>query len=439
MKKALIATGLTTLALILSGCNLKLGNKKDKYTIMVYMCGSNLESGYDGYSVDPNSAGLASLDIYEMCTVYDKPKDVNIIIETGGSKAWQNFKIDETKLGRWHIENRVLVKDDELKNASMGKSKTFQDFLEWGLTEYPAEKTAVIMWNHGGAMQGVCSDENYNGDMLTNYEVTTALKNAFNNTGRTEKLEWIGYDACLMQVQDIAEANSDYFNYMVGAQESEAGTGWEYNSWVDDVYKGESTEKILTEICDSFVESYYGGPNNQTLSALNLNKMSAYKEAMESLATSIKSTVGVAFKDDFQTTLKKCQTYGTTYYNAFDLQNAGLSLNPSASNYFGKYGIVEEGESYIDYGYNSFGVLDVIDVLDKLEAKYPTLTNQISKVRTAYNAMLVHNKVGYAAGNSNGLSLFFPLHTRCSSGTYYNANQTRFTNWRDLTRTLGEN
>ena len=48
----------------------------------------------------------------------------------------------------------------------MGKSKTFQDFLEWGLTEYPAEKTAVIMWNHGGAMQGVCSDENYNGDMF---------------------------------------------------------------------------------------------------------------------------------------------------------------------------------------------------------------------------------------------------------------------------------
>ena len=69
MKKGIIAAGLTTLALLLSGCNIRLGNKA-KYTIMVYMCGSDLES--DG--------GLASKDILEMCSPDNQPKDVNIII-----------------------------------------------------------------------------------------------------------------------------------------------------------------------------------------------------------------------------------------------------------------------------------------------------------------------------------------------------------------------
>ena len=144
MKKGFIAAGLTTLALVLSGCNFNKSNKA-KYTIMVYMCGADLES----------DSGLASMDIYEMCTVMNQPKDVNIILQTGGSTRWNNGRIEPNKLQRFHVEKRGLVEDDIMTAKSMGESKTFQSFLEWGLTEYPAEKTGVIMWNHGGAMQGV--------------------------------------------------------------------------------------------------------------------------------------------------------------------------------------------------------------------------------------------------------------------------------------------
>ena len=221
MKKGFIAAGLTTLALLLSGCNFVFGGKA-QYTIMVYMCGADLES--DG--------GLASSDINEMCYAQNKPDNVNIIIQTGGTPKWYNRKIDPNKTQRWHVSDGGLILDEELPKANFGQSQTFQGFMEWGLKEYPAKKTGVILWNHGGAMAGVCSDDNYNGDTLLSSEVTTALGKAFQNTGRKSKLEWIGYDACLMQVQDIAEANSDYFNYMVGSQESEAGEGWVYYKWL---------------------------------------------------------------------------------------------------------------------------------------------------------------------------------------------------------------
>lgn len=439
MKKAVIASGLTALGLILSGCTFNpFAKKLDKYTIMVYMCGADLESGYDGYSTNVNYAGLASLDIFEMCSPFDMPKDVNIIIETGGAMKWKNGKIDANKLQRWHIQNRALVEDESLNYQSMGKSSTFQSFLEWGLTKYPAEKTGVIMWNHGGAMQGVCFDEKRDGDGLTNYEVTSALKSAFETTGRKEKLEWIGYDACLMQVQDIAEANSDYFNYMVGAQESEAGEGWDYDKWLPLLYQHEPTETILNKICDTFVAAAGTRGNDQTLSVLDLNKMDAYKSAWENLSSSINQTVASSQKSTFQNMMKSVKTYGTTYYSQEDLVEAGLSTNPASDYYYGKYGFVKEGYLYVDYGYNSFGTFDVVDFLNKLENQYSTLNSQIASVKNAYNNMLVHNTAGADAGESNGLCLFFPMHERCSASTYYSAKETRFTSWKAVTASLGE-
>jgi len=439
MKKGIIAAGLTTLALVLSGCNLTFGSKKAKYTIMVYMCGADLESGYDGYNVDPYSAGLASRDIFEMCAAMNQPKNVNVIVETGGAKAWKNGKINANKLTRWHIKDGELVKDEELeKYTSMGEAKTFQSFLEWGLTKYPAEKTGVVMWNHGGAMQGVCFDERMNGDGLLASEVTSAVKGAFEKTGRKEKLEWIGYDACLMAVQDIAEANSDYFNYMVCAQESEAGEGWVYNKWLDDVYEGKDTETILKEICDTFIASYKYRPNDQTLSALDLSNMPAYKEAWEGLSNKLNNTLTSSNKNEFQNMMKQVKTYGSTTYSYSDLQDNGLSTNPNNPHYYGNYGIVQEGSYYIDYGYNSFGTFDIKDFLNKLGTKYSNMSNEIAKVNAAYNDLLLYNKVGREAGESNGLCLFFPMHSRCSASYYYNAQQTRFANWRSVTATLGE-
>ena len=427
MKKGFIAAGLTTLALVLSGCNFNKSNKA-KYTIMVYMCGADLES----------DSGLASMDIYEMCTVMNQPKDVNIILQTGGSTRWNNGRIEPNKLQRFHVEKRGLVEDDIMTAKSMGESKTFQSFLEWGLTEYPAEKTGVIMWNHGGAMQGVCFDERFGNDGLLSSEVTKALKGAFENTGRKEKLEWIGYDACLMAVQDLAEANSDYFNYMVAAQESEAGEGWDYDHWVDNLYAHDDTETILKEICDTFLDSYHGRPNDQTLSVLDLSKMSAYKSAWDELSEEVNLTVSSSQKNDFQNMMKSVKTFGTTYYSEAEIHEMGFSTNPNSNSYFGKVGIIYENGSYILPGYNNFGTFDVMDFLNKLDTNYSSMNSQINSVKSAYNDLVIYNKIGKDAGESNGLCLFFPMHKNCHADTYYSASQTRFSSWRNVVASLGE-
>ena len=472
MKHKLALAGLLLTSFNLSGCSIlnKIANtvnndKKDDtieyvdvegenkaYTIMIYMCGSDLESGYDGDGhTDVNSAGLATEDIAEILSVKNKPDDVNIIIETGGARAWKStYGVRSDKIGRWHVEKNgttnKLVNDAQLSyTTGMGNSKTFEEFMKWGLSKYPADKTGVILWNHGGAMRGVCYDETNigNNDPLLASEIETAIDRAFQSVRRSEKLEWIGYDACLMQVQDIAYKNSKYFNYMVGSEESEAGEGWEYSSWIDDVYAKKSTDTILTAICEGFISAYddkYGSVyNDQTLSYLDLSKMEDYKTAWENLAVELKKKI--PSQSSFQTLMKGCKEYGTVVYsNKYQLQQAGYDLNPGDDYYYGNYGIVYSGGKYYDYGYNYFAIFDAKSVLNKLETTdtYSSLSTQISAAKTAFNSVVKCSKNGsLTKDNSFGLCCYFPCHKLCSKSKYYSSTETSFTSWQTIVNTYG--
>lgn len=42
------------------------------------------------------------------------------------------------------------------------------------------------------------------------------------------KLEWIGFDACLMSSLEVASVLAPYADYMIASQETEPGWGWNY-------------------------------------------------------------------------------------------------------------------------------------------------------------------------------------------------------------------
>ena len=342
----------------------------NNWTIMIYLCGADLESG----------SGLATADIKEILKVNNQPDDVNIIIETGGSRSWHGYGISASNLTRFHVENKSLVEDEKLPKANMGKQSTFESFLDWGLTEYPADKTGVVFWNHGGALSGVCFDENYGGDGLTNSETSAAFKNVFNAHG-VDKLEFVGYDACIMQIQDVAEFNSKYFEYMIGSEESEAGEGWVYDQWIDDVYADRDTDTILKATCDSFVNKY---GSDQTLSYLNLNKMPTFFNAIESMSSAIKSTV-TSNKSSFNSIINNSKRFSGSQVDGYDF------LNRLGSN-----------------------------------SKFSSFSDKISEVKTAYKNLVVYSRKGGSAGNANGLGFIY------ASSYSYPASETSFMNWRSL-------
>ena len=352
-----------------------------EWTIMMYICGSNLQSS-------------ALSDIAEVLSVSGQPSNVNIIMEIGGSTSWSSnsYGLDASKLNRYHVRNRSLVSDGKYTNASMGAQSTFEDFMNWGLRNYPARKTGVILWNHGGALNGCCSDSNFGSDKLTNKETYDALNNVFYKNRVSDKLEFIGYDACLMQVQDIAEFNSKYFKYMVASEENIPGSGWKYNNWVDDLYAKRSTTLLLTEIVNTYIASV---DSKRTLSAIDLTKMNSYYSEFESLSSQIKTTAKNNWTT-FKSILLSCKAYPYS--------------NPMSN-----------------------GTIDGYDFLNKLysSSTFSSYRSKINTVRNKYNQLFVARAKGSAAGESYGLAIFCALNSSGNSMTYQ-ASNTHFSNWRSV-------
>ena len=393
-----------------ASCNVTVNEKPlgDAWTVLMYVCGADLES----------QNGLASSDIQEILSVSGQPDDVNIVIETGGANSWKSsygYGISSSKLERWHVANKSLVKDTSLSTyTSMGESSTLQSFIEYGLKTYPAEKTALILWNHGGGLQGSCFDEKKNDDGLEPKEVISALSAAFKNCGiQGQKLEWIGYDCCLMQVQDIAELNSKYFNYMIASEESESGYGWDYDNWVDDLYAKKSTTTILKAIVDSFITDNGGTSsrqNDQTLSYLNLSYMEEYRTAWENMAGQLKNKITSSNKSSFGT-------------------------------------LVNSAKKYADDDYCYYGLFDAKDFVDKLSnnSAFNPGSTYTTAVLNAHSNLVEYSSCGKGAGNSNGLCMYWNIATISDSwygsyttNDYNNYDSTyNFPNWVYLNKTYG--
>ena len=376
-------------------------------TVLIYMCGADLESGYDGYSTHTSDAGLATMDLDEILSVNGQPSDVNIVVQTGGAKAWAKSTINPNKSQRWEIRNRTMNKISEDSKKNMGLQSTLQEFLTWGLTTYKSEKYGLIMWNHGGAMGGCCFDEQFEDDSISAVELYNAVKNARTSAG-LGKLEWITYDACLMAAQDIAEYNSYNFNYMLCSQESEAGYGYDYDAWLPTLYgnSGISGADLLPVIGHTFIEeekalyqSYYGSRwqqyFDQTQSVYDLSKMSAYKSAFEALATSLNSIIG--------TTSSKIKA----------LRNIILNSR--------EYGLDENGNS------SGFNIYDLEEALTQIKTNstFSSTSGAVDTVLSAMEDLVIYEEHGQGTTGC-GICLFCPM---TYNWRYGSSTQSNFTNW----------
>ena len=245
--------------------------------LMVYLCGSDLESRH----------GRASANIEELLKA-SIPTNTKVVIQTGGTSNWKNEEINPYLLERYEISNGELLKLDSKPLASMGEKESLYSFLDYCNTNFEKTNKALILWNHGGgATKGCCFDENYSFDSLSISEIVTAISESKIGT-----LDFIGFDACLMGSIEVAYALKDYARYMIASEESEPGGGWDFET-VANSYGEDSLEKTV----ESIVDSYYAKCEknqvsmNATLSAINLSKINDVANSFGNLFKQIKESI----------------------------------------------------------------------------------------------------------------------------------------------------
>ncbi len=342
-----------------------LGGGRDEITIMVYMCGSDLET----------QSSLATKDLNEMLAANISDK-VNIIVETGGTKRWNNNTISSKYNQRYQVSaDGLTTLESNLGKKNMTDPDTLSDFIKYSKKTFPADRYALILWDHGaGSAQGYGYDEFFPGDSMKLGEINEALANA------KCVFDFIGFDACLMATFETALVLERYSDYLIASEETEPGIGWYYTDWISELSSNTSmpTISIGKNIIDDFIlKCADDNPRDKTtLSIIDLAEL--------------KGTVPGAFKAFAETT------------------NIMLQSD--------EYKSVAEARN----GAREFGGAARLDQIDLIHLAQNIGSKEANDLIAALADAIKYNRTSPYITNANGISIYFPYDKLSSVGSVIN-------------------
>ena len=312
-----------------------LGNGKDKVTLMVYMCGADLES----------RSAMATKDLQEMINA--TTGDINLIVFTGGAKTWQNKYISSKCNQIWQISNgKLSCLNDNAGTASMTNPETLASFIKYCAKNFKANRYALILWDHGsGSVSGYGYDER---NQSSGSMSLAGLNQAFQNGG--VKFDFIGFDTCLMATVENALMASNYADYLIASEETEPGIGWYYTNWLTAWGKNTSMETldIGKMIIDDFVTQCNTSCRGQqtTLSMIDLAELSnTVPDKLTAFSKSVSSLLANKEYKAVSTARNGTREFASSNkIDQVDLTDLCLNLNTTESNALAK--VLKEAVKY---------------------------------------------------------------------------------------------
>ena len=316
--------------------------------------------------------------------------------------------------GDWTTAKRFLVTQDDdlsalaseeiedLGEVDSGAPETLVDFAVWAMTNFPAQKYALILSDHGAGWVGGWNDDApEEGSSLTINEIDQALAAILAETG-VDHFEFVGFDACLMSQMEALVGIAPYARYAVASQETEPAIGWAYAQFLGALADNPAQSgKVLAR---SIVESYivddvrikdddarsdyvlevYGVEDevdpdelaqaesqSVTLTAIDLARLPVLVDALNEFAYALTEVDPAA--------IARARTYAQSFESVFG---------------------EEEPSPFLDLG-NFANLVAEFAGSKSLDTALRTLTK-------AYKAAIVAEKHGAARPGATGFSIFFP-------------------------------
>ena len=257
-----------------------------KWTFMVYVAGYNSLSSFAGK------------DLAEMRKV--------------GSSDGLKVAVFVKRLEQQAAHRIIVGKDGKAEerenlgaNVDSGSPQTLLDFIRWAKLKAPAERYALIIWNHGSGWDPLDFDELYEhvkavgvtprelsvraasqlgrslfrptletalskpnagaraiasddgtGHSLDTLELGEVLAKAHKELGRP--LDLLGMDACLMSCLEVAYQSEKDVRAVVSSEELEPGDGWPYDKILADLRSNPSMDgaALGRVVVKRYIESY---------------------------------------------------------------------------------------------------------------------------------------------------------------------------------------
>ncbi|MEI7643270.1 MAG: clostripain-related cysteine peptidase [Chloroflexales bacterium] len=363
------------------------------WTVMVYLDGDN------------NLEADALTDFAEMAQVGSSDK-IKIVVQLDRVKSRESW--DDTSAGDWDGTKRFLVGKgarptaenalQDLGEQNMGDPTVLANFVEWGVTSYPAQHYALIIWDHGGSWLGLASDETSD-DQLNLPELSAALETARQKTG-FGTLDLIGFDACLMAQLDVLMAVEPYGQVAVASAELEPSEGWAWDKWLAALAKDPSQDAltIAPVIVTTYMDSYkFADANDVTLSAFDLRKLTPLTQQVDRLAKAMLSDLGKSYN-----AIGQARSYVDVYAPAYSEEFNSVDLGQFA------------------------GLLSEQGAQGEVAAAAADLGRALDQARIANGAGSYHKNV-------SGMSIYFPQQAELYVDAYERGSPLpRATKWADF-------
>ena len=287
-----------------------------KWTFMVYLAGDN------------NLSSAGEKDLREMRRVGSTP-EVNVVAE------FDRVGNDHETM-RYHIRNDGADEYTEsLGETDSGDPEVLLDFIRWAAARFPAERYALVLWNHGGGWVPEELHKVARAMDMVDYSIREANERSSSSMGRVlfrttikkilahpspaerailsddgtghsldtielgrvlveterilgQKLDLLGMDACLMSNLEVAYQARGFVRCIVASEENEPNDGWPYDVVLGGLAADpdQDAPDLAKHIVASYVRSYadrnYTGPVTQA--ALDVSQTEILTKALDAFS-----------------------------------------------------------------------------------------------------------------------------------------------------------
>ena len=336
---------------------------KKQWGFLVYIAGDN----------NLSDAGLE--DIQELCNEGSSNKvHVGVEIDTYGEHTG-SIRYEITEPDWFGDAHRAVI--ERLPEKDSGDPETLRSFLKWGLERYNANNYIIVIWNHGAGFRSVRRDIGYDdfGSSLDMPEIEDAFKRS--GIGPQNKIAILGFDACLMNMIEIANHFGDYVEILVGSQETEPGDGWPYDKVLKQIKRSSGSANLAKGIVSEYIKDYKNnGVFNVTQSAVEIKKTDDAIRALNDLGNLLAANISSYFDD-----LKRIRISSQTFYMA----------------------------DYVD-------LVHLAKLISKNINEDSIIKAANAVIKTTSSCIIKSENLGEVVKDANGLSVWFPI----NSPLYYN-------------------
>jgi hypothetical protein len=267
------------------------------------------------------------------------------------------------------------------KEVNMGNPETLRSFVKYGFKCFPAERTVLFFWDHGGPLTGVAMDEHPDTtgagapDWLSHQEIIQALKDF--------KIDVLATDECLIGQIEVAYeylVNGLQIDYLIGDEGYMGYRGFPYDAILSHLVANPQMSSrdlalvIIEEFSILFSKPPYMSEVVTATSAIELDKV-------DDVVSGLRTLTGMLSAD-----IK-------SYFNVITAARARAMLT------WGEYG----HEAIVDLTTFVKGVAESGEVSQEIKGACKSVLESLSEAVLGVGTTMVTERMPF-----EGMGIFFP-------------------------------